>query len=451
MKTINKILILCAFSTFFLASCEKDENPPAPNSIPVIEAATITPATFTFGDSLTITAQVSDAVKQLSVLNVQAVINGRTIPLQKILLNGNSANVNQKIFVPLIDNVSDNTEVKFEVTVTNNKNGSSSKELTGFTGKRPYFTKLYLVLEEGDVFELTPQSPNRDNYEVLNIVASRSFIYRIAQKITADNKVDYSGLVWGSVDGKIQMINETGSGIFAFALGSDYTSSVVFDNLHFTTSLSGDSYSTPNFLLADFTGTTIGGEDFYTLATTLTQGQEYSIYGELAGRDLIYNLDFFDRIDKNTIKFLGNTGNYTLYYNKTKQYVVLLPELSPAYPDYLLITGGGLGYPSKIGKEHTWWGTGNVRDYILLRQISPNVFQATMYIHEKDDSWVNFNTIENTGWAGQKTYGDYTYTGLPLELGGGNIAPSAEMGEGIFRLTINYATFNIHTERITLP
>ncbi|MDR1983494.1 MAG: hypothetical protein LBQ28_01520 [Prevotellaceae bacterium] len=455
MRTINKILSLCAFSILFFASCEKDEdNNPITSSIPVIEEASITPTTFTFGDSVTITATVSDAIKTLSSLDVQTIVNGRVIPLQKILLDGNSAVINEKIFVPLVNNIADNTSVTFVLKLTNNKNVSSTKELSGFTGKRPHFSQLHLVVENGEIYTLVPQVSNNDNYEALDVVISKSFAYRVAQKITANNEIDYSGLVWGDIGGKIQLIDETGNSIFGFAENSDYTSSVIFDSYNFKTSLSGDAYETPNFLLEYFTETNISGEEFYTLETTLTKGVEYFVYGELVSNNIVYNLDFFERINPNKIKFLGETGDYTLYYNKTRQHVVLLPDVSPVYPDYLVITGGGLGYPSKIAKEHTWWGFGNVRDFILTRQISPNVYQATMYIHEKDDGWVGFRTYEDTNWGGFKTYSDYTYTGLPLEgdptPGEGNILPSAEMGEGIFRITINYNTFNINVERVTL-
>ncbi|MDR2126500.1 MAG: DUF5016 domain-containing protein [Prevotellaceae bacterium] len=452
MKPINKILILCAFSIFFFSSCEKDENIVA-TSIPVIETANITPNTFTFGDSVTITAKVSDAVKLLSTLDIQAIINGRAVTLQKILLEGNSADVNQKIFVPLIDNVSDNTEVKFQLKLTNNKNGSSTKELTGFTGNRPYFTKLYMAITNGEVYELAPQASNRDNYEAA-VVASRYFSYKIAQKITKDNQIDYSGLVWGEVDGKIQLVSETGGDIFAFAKGSDYTSSVVFDNYHFNTTLSGSAYQTPNFLLDDFSETTIDGEEFYTLDTILTKNAEYYVYNELSSKTLVYNVDFFERISPSKVKFLGETGAYTLYYNKTSKYFVILPKVSPEYPNYIVITGAGIGYPSKIAKEHAGWGFGNVRNFLLTRKISADVYQVTMFILPSPEqyNWVGFKPFENTGWGGEKTYDAFTYTGLDILEGtaGSNIFPKVGIEEGIYRLTIDWNANNIHVEAVTL-
>jgi hypothetical protein len=455
MRTVNKILILCSFSIFFLASCEKDENIATPLSIPVIETANISPSTFTFGDSLTITAKVSDAVKLLSTLDVQAIINGRTVNIQKIMLEGNSADVNQKIFVPLIDNVADNTEVKFQLKLTNNRNGSSLKELTGFTGNRPYFSKLYMVITNGETYELTSKASARDNYEAVDIVANRSFSYKIAQKITAGNQIDYSGLVWGEADGKIQLVDETGGDIFAFKSGVDIITSVAFDNYHFTASFSGGSYLTPNFMLDDFTETSIDGEEFYTMETTLTKNQEYNVYNDLASKTVVYNLDFFERINANKVKFLGETGNYTLYYNKTRQHVVLLPETSPAYPDYILITGSGIGYPSKVAKEHAGWGFGNVRNFLLPRKISTDVYQVTIFIRSPSDQygWIGFKPYENTGWGGEKTYDAFTYTGLDILEGtaGSNIFPKVGIEEGIYRLTINWNVNNIHVESVNLP
>ncbi|MDR2627768.1 MAG: DUF5016 domain-containing protein [Dysgonamonadaceae bacterium] len=455
MKKIDNIFLISIAALFLAASCDDNRyGDPPQASVPVITSAAIEPATFTYGDSVTITAAVSDAEIPLSTLTVNLVVDNKTVPVTTLDLRTGetSANVSSKIFIPLVENMPDNASLKFVLTLANTRTGKATHELAGFTGKRPYFTQLYLVTDAGEVYPLTPQAANRDNYSVTDVVISRAFTYRIAQKITADNQIDYSGLVWGDNNGKIQLIDETGNGIFAFAAGSDITTSFMFDNYQFRSSQTGAAYATPNFMLDDFSGTTIDGEEFYTLATTLTKNQEYNVYNDLASQTIVYNVDFFERINANKVKFLGETGSYTLYYNKTSQYVVLLPIDSPAYPDYILITGGGIGYPSKIAKEHAWWGFGNVRNFLLTRKIAANVYQVTMFIHAKDDGWVSFKPYENTGWGGEKTYSNFTYSGIALDSpDGNNIYPSADMEEGIYRLTIDWSANTINVASFTLP
>jgi hypothetical protein len=442
---------------FLLASCDDNRyGDPPQASIPVITSAAIEPATFTYGDSVTITAAVSDPEIPLSALTVNLMVDNRTVPVTALDLRTGetSADVSAKIFIPLVENMPDNAPVSFVLTLANIRTGKATRELTGFTGNRPYFTQLYLVIDNGGVYPLTPQAGNRDNYAVTDVVLSRSFTYRIAQKITAGNQIDYSGLVWGDSNGKIQLIGETGGSLFAFA-NSDITTAFTFDNYRFEASQTGAAYATPNFMLDDFTETTIDGEEFYTRQVALTKNQEYNVYNDLASQILVYNMDFFDRINPNKVKFLGETGDYTLYYNKTSQYVALLPETSPAYPDYILVTGGGIGYPSKIAKEHAWWGFGDVRNFLLTRKISADVYQVTMFILSPSDQygWIGFKPYENTSWGGEKKYDAFTYTGLPILEGtpGSNIFPKVGIEEGIYRLTIDWSANTINVASVDLP
>jgi hypothetical protein len=457
MKKTATIFLTSMAALLLAASCDDNRygDPPQP-SVPVITSAEITPASFTYGDSVTITAAVSDPEIALSTLAVSLVVDNKTVPVTVLDLRTGetSANVSAKIFIPLVDNMPDNAPINFVLTLTNTRTGVATRELTGFTGKRPYFTQLYLAVDNGGVYPLTPQAGNRDNYTVTDVVLSRSFTYRIAQKITADRQIDYSGLVWGDRNGKIGLVDASGGSLFAFA-NSDIATSFTFDNYRFEASQTGAAYATPNFMLDDFAETTIDGEEFYTLDIALTKNQEYHVYNDLASQILVYNMDFFDRINLNKVKFLGETGNYTLYYNKTSQYLALLPAVSPAYPDYILITGGGIGYPSKIAKEHAWWGFGNVRNYLLTRKISTDVYQVTMFILSPGDQygWIGFKPYENTGWGGEKTYDAFTYTGLSILEGtpGSNIFPKVGIPEGVYRLTINWSANTIHVASVDLP
>jgi hypothetical protein len=456
MKKTNNLFWISAAALLLPASCDDNRygDPPQP-SVPVITSAAIEPATFTYGDTVLLTAAVSDPGTALSTLAVSLTVDNRTVPVTTLYFQAEetSAAVSAKIFIPLVENMPDNAPAGFALTLANTRNVTATHELAGFTGNRPHFSQLYLVPDSGEACTLLPQAGNREIYAAAGVVISRSFTFRIAQKLTPDNRIDRSGLVWGDNGGKIQLVGESGGSIFAFTAGSDITTAFSFDSYSFTASQTGGAYETPSFMLDRFTETAIDDEEFYTLDAELTKDREYHVYNDLASTAIIYNVDFFERINANKVKFLGETGSYTLYYNKTSRYVVLLPVAPPAYPDYVLVTGMGIGYPSKTAKEHTGWGFGNVRNYLLARKLSAGVYQVTMFIHAKDDDWVSFKPYENTGWGGEKTYSDFTYTGLPCLEGttGSNIYPAAAMEEGVYRLTINWSANTIDVSPVTLP
>jgi len=211
-------------------------------------------------------------------------------------------------------------------------------------------------------------------------------------------------------------------------------------------------------MLKTFGETTIDNEPFRMLSRTLVKDQEYVLFGKLGDEQVIYHLDFFERTAFNKVKFLGETGNYTLYYNTFRQHVVLRVE-APAYPEYLLITGGGIGYPTKVlsgsDRAHCWWGFGNVRNFILMRKISEDVFQGTIFIHYDEWNWVGFKPYENTGWGGDgadlNSFSAFTVTGEDVLQGDGNWEPKSNIdSDAVYRLTIHWSAKTVHVEKITL-
>ena len=438
-------------------ACEKDDAYSI--STPVIESAAIHPATFSFGDEVMLTAQLSDKETRLAHLTVSIFAGERNIGEQVIPLSNNEETVNASLFIPLVDHLANGSNVKIVLGVRNVLKGETSHEITGLTGNRAYYNQLYLVTDDGQVVTLNPQSGNKDKYEATGLDLNRSFSYKIAQKLTEanqiDHTVDYTGLVWGNVNGKMALVDELGASLFAFAPGIEYIHSIVFDNAAFDVTLTGANFGPNDLNLNSFDNKTIDNEAFRTSTRSLTKDQEYTLFGALADEMIVYNPDFFERLAANKVRFLGETGEYTLYYNTYRRHVIVGVE-NPAYPDFLLITGGGIGYPTKVSgidKEHAWWGFGNVRNFILLRKIAENTYQGTIWMHAKDDGWVGFKPYETTGWGGEKQFRLFTVTGEnALESSdGGDWHPSATIDTGAFyRLTIHWANNTVHVEKIIL-
>ena len=167
MKYIYKNIIwgLCA-GALLLSSCEEEDSRTVyPHSTPVIEDAAINPGTFTYGDSVTITAKVADEATPLSTLEMKMVVNDVLIAQQTIRTAGNKAEVSAKFKVAYAAELPDNADVEVLLTLTNVEGDQTQGNISGLKGKRTYYSKLYLVLDNGEVYPLTAQSEKTDKYD----------------------------------------------------------------------------------------------------------------------------------------------------------------------------------------------------------------------------------------------------------------------------------------------
>jgi len=127
------------------ASCNDEEYGPRKESTPVIVSAAVTPSSFTFGDTLTLSAEIIDPATMLSNLFYEVSSNGNVIASGNVSLSGDTALVTTAVFVPLIKNQADNAPVTVNLIVQNVLKGITGQVVEGLTGKRPTYNKLYLV------------------------------------------------------------------------------------------------------------------------------------------------------------------------------------------------------------------------------------------------------------------------------------------------------------------
>lgn len=466
MNLKNKILLMTGVFALLFISCNDDEYGPRKESTPVIESASVTPAAFTFGDSITLTARITDPETNLSGLAYEIISNNRILASGEIPIGGASHDVAQSIFVPLLSSQADNADVQVNLIARNVLKGTASHQITGLTGKRPVYNQLYLVTDNGAVATLTPQSGEKNRFHADGLTYETSFRYRIAEKLYADNSIDYSGDVYGNVNGKIGMISESGESAFAYAASADYTKEFLFDSYAFSVTTTGSTLGPDDLALSRFSSSDIGGELFRVLDLTLEKGKTYSVFGELSRAENIYNPDFFGRTAADKITFLGETGDYTIYYNPVRRNIFVGLD-NPSYPDYLLVCGWGLGYPTNVtsadiaavypgkGRTHTDWGFGNVLNYVLMRRIGDNIFQGTFYTPGDHDHYAGFKPFENTGWGNEKRAGNFTFTGEQIiqgdnnwEIPNGENDPVVESAN--YRFTIDLNNNTVHIEKVTL-
>jgi hypothetical protein len=454
---MKKIIFLSTIVLFVIASCDNNDRYGDPGyTNPVIETLAVSPTTFNFGDKLTVTANVSDPGTNLFKADISIYANDQLISTHTVYVDGMSDQINESVAIPMAANLSNNSAITFKMTLSNLTKRTAEQSVTGLTGTRPHFGQLYLVLQNGDYYTLSPQAGNTDLYSVNNLALNSNFNYLIAEKMTSDGKIDFSGLVWGSVNGKLALVSESDYN-FGYVQNVDYVNSFAFDSYSFTTSINGEKATGMTLSPESFTESVkYGGEDFITGKFNIEKDQVITLLGDMNDNQIIYHLDFFDRIAPNKIKFLGETGSYTLNYNKYRKHLIV-GVTNPAYPNYLLITGGGIGYPTKvqgIAVEHCWWGFDDVRQFLLGRKIADNVYQFTMMFHTKDDSWVSFKPYENTGWGGEKRFDQMSsFTGDKIleSTDGNNWCPNASVTSSkAYQITINWATNAVDVKTITL-
>jgi hypothetical protein len=165
-----------------------------------------------------------------------------------------------------------------------------------------------------------------------------------------------------------------------------------------------DTPTTVNFNA--FVETSLDGGKMKALeGKLLEQNFEYTLIGSIENAGALFNVDFFERTALDKVKFIGETGTYSLYYNPVRKNVIIeAVDPAPAYPAYLTIAGVGLAYPGAGGSATTIenWNFDSAVEYILMRKVSDNVYQATVTIPYAKKYW----------WDGGPYYAFKVYDGL---------------------------------------
>jgi hypothetical protein len=474
MKNINKLIGVCVCSLLLFASCQEDEKRTVySHSTPVVESAGINPNTFNYGDSVAFTARVSDVATPLSTLTAAIAINNELLTEQTFRTKGNNAEIATKIHIPFKKGVLHNAPVEVLLTLMNVEGDETEHSIPGLTVQRPHFNKLYAVLLNGDIIELNPQTGNSDLYEAAGLDLPNSITYLIAEKITVDEQVDFSGYIWYWKNGNIDLLDQNTSAIKSEdyitskeAVLKKNTTGITFNAITFSTTLQGEDMVQLNSLSEmDLSfDITYDSEAFKYSEYYIEKDTEVALSGDLASLDVVFNVDFFERTTVGAVKFIGETGVYTLYYNSVRKNVIVGVD-NPSYPDYLLTTGDGLGYPTKITtaeidavytghkRTTTSWGFDNILRYILFRKTSDGVYQGTVYAPDDQSHSAGFKPFENPGWGNEKKAERFTFTGEQIITGDNDwtIADDAGVASDFYRIIIDLNNNTVDIQKVTLP
>ena len=397
----NKITnsLLFAFVAMLFFACKEDLSlVHYPKSIPVFQQAMVEEPLIMYGDSITVNAKISDKMP-LSTLEVMVVVNDQLLEKESVRTAGDSYSYSRRFCVPFGPYMPDNAPVEVHLSSINVDGFHCDTVIMTTIAKRPSIPTMYMV-EQTKSVELKLTDPENYIYSANNLTFGNSIVFLLPTKVTPFMRVDWSGMVFGSVNGALGIVQQGGDSIKISDPSLVGINSVKLDLFNFTVTATGEKLEPATAInIATFTDKSIASTDYLNVTTSAT----WKMYQLYLGQNVeitftgIGNLangltpDFFEVTGTNTAKFLGNTGVYTLYYLPSADYL-WVEQPNATFPDVLWFDGVGFGRPATPYAKTSSWNWNSPLEYAFCRTVSPGVYQVTMYANHE------INSDPATGW-----------------------------------------------------
>ncbi len=464
MKNSIKLLVLMAISSFVWSCTNEDIRVTYPKSMPSIDTARVTETQIKYGDTIHVHVAVSDNVAPLSTVELKVVVNNEVIVHESIRTKGNSSSFDRKYRVPFVANRPDNAAVKVYLSSINVEGYTKDSIVNTTIAKRPVITDLYIVPDlvagatvNTTTYKLTLIDAANLIYKGTGLNYTTSFNYKIATKMTAFKRIDWSGLVFGKVgDGIGVVTSATDPSLNATDGTLVGISEFTFDALKFTAKVGGKLLEPVKTLdintdlqlnpisLGEPTGFS-GGNIYFG------EGVEVTFTGITGTLSNSISPDYFQVTGANTAKFLGKTGLYKAYFLTTAGYLYIEPQPEAIYPDAIWICGAGFGRPQQNPYPTltaTPWNWNSPLEYAPCRLVSTGVYQVTIYCNNtattKVNGGLNFKFFDKRGWWDGHEQLSTSYTvSPPLSASsvvgdvGNTVGLSSAPFEGIYQITLN--------------
>ncbi len=136
---------------------------------------------------------------------------------------------------------------------------------------------------------------------------------------------------------------------------------------------------------------------------TLTKGSEVTFSGFDKGVAEMIQPEFFSVTGNTTATFLGNNGEYTLYYADD---VIYVGSPDKNFPEALWVTGAGICHP-KSNVANGW--SMDLPKIFMCNRVSNNVYRSTLRLNGGFD----FKSFNRRSWDGDAAYGSNIFTPYP--------------------------------------
>ncbi|MDR3061699.1 MAG: hypothetical protein LBU57_06260 [Dysgonamonadaceae bacterium] len=451
-SSIKSILIV--LGTLLLFSCEEKINEPewpewANISQPKFENAKLTglneETSIKANDLFRFTAKITDVYNDLTSFNISISMNNKIVFQKDVQLSGKEANIDLQAHMPFVANFNGPVYPVVTIKAVNNEVSGTTEivlpEASIVEVSRPVTpSKLYAVDNLGHVFELSPIEGKEYDFITTVDLSAIGQSFKIASKLTNDNKIDYNGIVWGMKDNEIVTVDETGSAIAINS--SDGVVKIIAFNIY-TFLISG---AAPATIIdkAAFTESAYAG--YKELTLSLSRGEELEFIGFGKNISDILRPDFFVNTAENKTNFDGYTAEYTLLHNETNGFIYI-ENKTMVLPDALWIDGSGIGFPLPPYIATSGWSWSKPTDYVFCKKTAEGVFSAVIYI----SNGFGFKFFTRRGWESPEypEYKAHNFTVTPSELiqshkwteetwdGNGDLVPGPAFVSGVYKIEMN--------------
>ena len=471
MKNIFKFTIVGLMAVFF-ASCQEEElRVHFPASMPVFDSATVAETAIMYGDSITLSVGVSDPLTPLSTLSIKVVVGDEIIATEKVRTKDHAATYTQKYWIPFVARMPHGAEVEVHLSSENVEGTKKDTIIASTIASRPEIPSIFLVTPTATVeMQLTDAANHIYTAEGLNL--TNNITFRLATKVNRFKKIDWlnpENLVFGTVNGAMSLVDVTVEGNTTTVSGDviklyDPTlvgfKKITLDLFNFTVVGEGDklmpatTMNISNFGTVQLTSidhmNVATKEDWKSTVMYLGEGTEMTITG-LSDVANCMNPTFFEPTGANTVKFLGKTGIYTVYFHPGLEYV-FVEQPNAVYPDALWLVGVGAGPARTPGVKTNSWNWNSPLEYHFCRKVSEGVFESVFYAeHEIEptaaEPWrLTFGVkfMHQRGWGGEESSQNYQlpangYLFSPSPNDKGNFAGTPEFKNlpGIYRFVLD--------------
>jgi len=470
MKNIINSIIF-GLLIFFVASCQEEElRVHFPTSMPVFDNAVVAENAITYGDSITLSVGVSDPLTPLSTLEIKVVVGDEIIATESVRTKGNSATYTQKYAVPFVAHMPQGAKVEVHLSSINVEGTAKDTIIENTIASRPAIPTIYLVTATKTV-ELKLTDAAKHIYTAEGLSLENQISFRLATKVNWLKKIDWANpdnLIFGWINGGVNLIDVTINNNIVSTTGdviqlADPTlmgfKKITLDLYNFTIKGEGDKLMPATAMNINTFGTVeLSSTDHLNVTTKeswksnkmyLGKGTEMTI-SNLADVSNSMDPTFFEVTGTNTVKFLGETGVYTVYYLPRLNYV-FVEQTDAVYPNALWLVGVGMGPARTPGVKTSSWNWNSPLEYRFCRKVSEGVFETVFYAnHEVDptaaEPWrLTFGVkfMHQRNWGNEESSQNYampnSYLYSPSPNDKGNFNGTAEFANlpGIYRFTID--------------
>jgi len=193
---LYKLTTLLSFLLLWTACSDNDEKD-TDQGKPTIDITVSPQGNISYGDEITVQGTITDE-RNLGMYTISVSDQAGNLLTEKLqMLLGKTFEVNEKITIPLIAGAT-NGSLNVKFSLKNSREGTDEKEFQLSNVNVPQFEQLYLILENGTVYEM---ARNGNTYEIESSFAANARGYfSTSTKLT--------GLYWGTQGGEITSLGK---------------------------------------------------------------------------------------------------------------------------------------------------------------------------------------------------------------------------------------------------